>query len=62
MSSETGQEIAGLLALVPRIAFVLAILWCQVLEFREGMRTAYAAEQGRPLGSEKRARRPSTNP
>jgi hypothetical protein len=63
MSSETWQEITQLLALLPWIAFFVAVVWCKVLEVRDDARTAQAEERARPLRSEKRVeRRPSTNP
>jgi phosphate/sulfate permease len=62
MSSETWQEIMGLLALSPWIAFVVAIAWFWVLELRDNARAAQAGERARPSRSEKRVeRRPSTN-
>ncbi len=61
MSSETWQEIAGLVALLPWIAFVVAIIWCKVLELRDKAGTAQADERARPPRSGKRVeRRPST--
>jgi hypothetical protein len=63
MSSETWQEIAGLLALLPWIAFVVAIVWCEVLELLDNARTAQADERARLPRSDKRPERtPRTSP
>jgi hypothetical protein len=63
MSSETWQEIWGLLALLPWVAFIVAIVWFQLLQLRADARAARTDERARPPRSEKRVeRRPSTNP
>ncbi len=63
LSSETWQKIVELLALSPWIAFVVAIIWCKVLELRDNARAVCAPERARPPRSEERVERgPSTNP
>ena len=63
MSSETWQEIAGMVVLLPWIGFVVAVVWCKLLELRDNARTAQADERARTPRSGKRAeRKPSTSP
>lgn len=63
MSSETWQEIFGLLALLPWIGFVVAVVLFKLLEVRDDARAARAGERARTPRSGKRVeRRPSTNP
>jgi len=63
MSSETWQEIWGSLALLPWIAFVVAIVWFELLDLRERARVGRTGEQSPAPRSEKRVgRRPTTNP
>jgi hypothetical protein len=63
MSSETWQEIWGLLALLPWIGFVVAIVWCEVLELRDDPRAARTEERALSPRSEQRVeRRSSTHP
>ena len=63
MSSETWQEIWGLLALLPWIAFVVAIVLFKVLELRDDARTVRTDERALSPRSETTVeRRPSTNP
>ena len=63
MSSETWQEIWGLLALLPWIGFAVAIVWFRVLELREDTRAEQSAERALSSRSEQRVeRRPRTNP
>lgn len=63
MSSETWQEIWGLLGLSVWIAFVVAIVWFELLDLRERARVGRTGEQPRVPRSEKRVeRRPTTNP
>ena len=63
MSSETWQEIWGLLALLPWIGFVVAVVLFKVLELREDARAARADERALSPRSEQRGEpRPSTNP
>ena len=63
MSSETWQEIFGLLALLPWIGFVVAVVLFKVLEVRDDARTPRAGERARSPRSKKRPeRRTSTNP
>jgi hypothetical protein len=61
MSSETWQEIWALLALVPWIAFVVAIVWFELLELRRNSRAARTDARVHRHRSEERAgRSPST--
>jgi uncharacterized membrane protein YciS (DUF1049 family) len=63
MSSETWQEISGLLALLPWIGFVVAVVLFKVLELREDARAARADERAlSPRSVQRGERRPSTNP
>ena len=47
MSSETWQEILGLLAVLPWIGFAVAVALFKLLELRDHARAARAAERGR---------------
>ena len=49
MSSETWQEILGLLALLPWIGFVVAVVLFTVLGVRDDARAARAGERARSL-------------
>jgi hypothetical protein len=63
VSSETWQEIFGLLALLPWIGFVVAVVLFKVLELRDDGRAARAGERAPSPRSEQRGeRRPSTSP
>ena len=63
MSSETWQEIFGLLTLLPWIGFVVAVVLFKVLEVRDDARAAQASERARMPRSGKRVEHgPSTNP
>jgi hypothetical protein len=63
MSSETWQEIWGLLALSLWIGFFVAIVCFKVLELRDDARAARTDERALSRRSETRVeRRPSTNP
>ena len=54
MSSETWQEIFGLLALLPWIGFVVAVVLFRVLEVRDDARATRAGERARMPRSGKR--------
>jgi hypothetical protein len=63
MSSATWQGIFELLAVLPWIGFVVAVVLFKVLELRDDARAARIAERARSPRSGKRPeRRPSTNP
>jgi hypothetical protein len=62
MSSETRQEIWLLLTLLPWIAFLVAIVWFELVELRNNSRAARTDERARAPRSEQRGERtPSTN-
>ena len=55
MSSETWQEILRVLALLPWIAFFVAILWFKVLEVRDDAAERGQSERVRPIEKTNRA-------
>jgi hypothetical protein len=62
MSSETWQEIFGLLALVPWIGFLVAVVLFKVLELLHDARATRVSERLRPRSERPPERRPSTSP
>lgn len=54
MSSETRQLVEELLALLPWVAFVVAVAWFWVLELRDNVRASRADERARPARSDRR--------
>ena len=51
MSSETWREITQVLALLPWLAIIVAIVWCWLIGLRDDARASRADEQARPSGS-----------
>jgi hypothetical protein len=61
MSSETRQFVEELLALLPWIAFVVAVAWFWVLELRDNIRASHAYKRARRAPDRRIERGPSTN-
>jgi len=60
--SETWEQVAEVLALLPWVAFIAAIAWFAVLELRDNARDSRSREPEHSLRSAKQTERgPSTN-